>query len=138
MFDFWKGLAKSKRPKSKSYEIVKAHINDPLTLAKLIFFPFVASLSELYLTKYLGDGPMLPFVNEDVQKLFKDLLALIIKPDVIVKCKHSLDFLKTDVADENNLLKLSKMHLGFACERELINLKNIVDAELLKEFRCDA
>ena len=81
---------------------------------------------------------MLPFVNEDVQKLFKDLLALIIKPDVIVKCKHSLDFLKTDVGDENNLLKLSKMHLGFACERELINLKNIVDAELLKEFRCDA
>ena len=29
------------------------------------------------------------------------------------------------------------MHLGFACESELINLKNVVDAKLLKEFRCD-
>ena len=81
---------------------------------------------------------MLPFANEDIKKLFKDLLALIIKPGVIAKCKHSLDFLKTDVADENNLLKLSKMHMGFACESELITLKNVVDAKLLKEFKCDA
>ena len=80
---------------------------------------------------------LLPFVNEDVKKLFKDLLALIIKPNVIAKCKHSLDFLKINVTDENNLFKLSEMHLGFACESELINPKNIVDAKLLKEFRCD-
>ena len=71
------------------------------------------------------------------KKLFKDLLALIIKPDVIAKCKHSLDFLKIDVADENNL-KLSKMHLDFACEIELINFKNVVGTKLLKKFRCDA
>ena len=72
------------------------------------------------------------------KKLFKDLLALITKPDVIAKCKYSLDFLKIYVADENNLLKLCKMHLGFSCESELINLKNVVDAKLLKEFRYDA
>ena len=81
---------------------------------------------------------MLPFVNEDVKKLFKDLLALIIKPNVIAKCKHSLNFLKIDATYENNLLKLSKMPLGFACESELINFKNVVDAKLLKEFRWDA
>ena len=45
--------------------------------------------------------------------------------------------MKIDVEDENNLLRLSKMHLGFACESELINLKNVVDTKLLKEFRCD-
>ena len=66
---------------------MKAHINDPLTLAKLKFFSFVASLLKPYLTKYHGDGPMLPFVNEDIKKLSKRLLALIIKPDVIAKCK---------------------------------------------------
>ena len=49
VFDFWEGLAKSKIPKSKSYENVKAHINDPLTLAELKFFSFVASLLEPYL-----------------------------------------------------------------------------------------
>ena len=54
-----------------------------LTLAKLKFFSFVTSLLELYLTKYQGDVPMLQFVNEDVKKLLKDLLALIIKPNVI-------------------------------------------------------
>ena len=80
---------------------------------------------------------MLAFVNEDVKKLFKDLLAVIIKPDVIARCKHSLDFLKIDVAEENNLLKLSKMHLGFACDSELINLKNVGDAKLLKDFKCN-
>ena len=30
------------------------------------------------------------------------------------------------------------MYLDFACESELINLKNVMDAKLLKEFRCDA
>ena len=49
VFDFWEGLAKSKRPKSKSYENVKARISDPLALAKLKFFSFVASLLEPYL-----------------------------------------------------------------------------------------
>ena len=71
-----------------------------LTLAKLKFFSFVTSLLELYLTKYQGDVPMLQFVNEDVKKLLKDLLALIIKPNVIAKCKHSLNFLKIDLTDE--------------------------------------
>ena len=87
VFDFWECFAKSKRPKSKSYENVKTHINGSLTLAKLKFFSFAASLLEPYLIKYDGDGPMLPFVNEDVKKLFKNLLALIIKLDVIAKCK---------------------------------------------------
>ena len=67
---------------------MKTHINDPLTLAKLKLFSFAASSLEPYLSKYQGDGPMLPFVNEDVKKLFKDLVALTIKPDVIAKCKH--------------------------------------------------
>ena len=120
---------------NKSYENVKAHINDRLTLAKLKSFSFVAGLLEPYLTKYQSDGAMLPFVKEDPEKLFKDLLLLIIKPDVIAS---SLNFLKIDVADENNLLKLSKMHLGFACDSDLINRKNVVDAKLLKEFRCNA
>ena len=78
MFDFWEGLAKSKRPKSKSYENVKAYINDP-DFRKIEICFLIASLLEPYLTKYQGDGPMLPFVNEDVKKLFKDLLALIIR-----------------------------------------------------------
>ena len=44
VFGFREGLTKSKRLKSKSYENVKAHIKDPLTLAKLKFFSFVVSL----------------------------------------------------------------------------------------------
>ena len=59
VFDFRKGLAKSKRSQSKNYQNVKTHINDPLTLAKLKFFPFVASLLDPYLTKYQRDGPKL-------------------------------------------------------------------------------
>ena len=36
-------------------------ISDPLTLGKLKVFSFAASLLEPYLTKYQGDGLMLPF-----------------------------------------------------------------------------
>ena len=48
IFDFWEGLVKSKQPKSKSYDNVKAHINDKLIVAKLHFFAYVAGIMGLH------------------------------------------------------------------------------------------
>ena len=44
--NFWKKLPKSKEPKCDSYNIVKDAVDDPLTVAKLEFFIYVAGLLE--------------------------------------------------------------------------------------------
>ena len=52
IFDFWVGLAQSKRPKSNSYKNVLVHITDKLMIAKLNFFVYVAGILLPYLTCY--------------------------------------------------------------------------------------
>ena len=54
---FWENLPKNKRPSSKSYVNVKTAIADDLTVTKLTFFSYVASLMEPYLKKYQTDKP---------------------------------------------------------------------------------
>ena len=79
IFEFWEGLVKSKRPKSKSYTNLLPHIKDKLIVAKLKFFVNVAAIIQPYLTCYQGDGPMLPFTARDMQKFCTQLLWIIIK-----------------------------------------------------------
>ena len=50
---FWQSFPKSKRPSSKSYEVVVETVADPLVVAKLRFCSYVASLLKPYLKKFL-------------------------------------------------------------------------------------
>ena len=50
LYDYWEGLVKSKIPSSKSYENVKAGINN-----KLHFFPYLAGLLKPFFACYQGD-----------------------------------------------------------------------------------
>ena len=44
---------------------------------------------------------------DDLQKIIKTILELIIKTDVIAKCQT---LSKIDISDQNNFKKRSKMH----------------------------
>ena len=87
-FDFWNTLAKSKRPDSKSFHNVKKEIDDPLTVARLCFFSFLAGLLQLFLTAFQGDGPMLPYLCISVKELVVSLLGLIVRPKIKLKLQH--------------------------------------------------
>ena len=118
IFEFWEGLVKFKRPKSKSYTNVLSHIQDTLIVAKLKFFVYVAGILQSYLTCYQGDGPMVPFMVEDIQKFYTQLLHIIIKPKHLDECKNALGLLQLDF-DDDTLLPDMKIHLGFAAEEEI-------------------
>ena len=117
IYDFWEGLAPSKRSQSKSYKNVLVHISDKLTVAKLHFFVYVAGILEPYLTCYQGDGPMLPFMYDDISKFYKALLNIIVKPKVLQKCKTGLDLIRLEL-ETDTLVEAKKIHLGFAAEEE--------------------
>ena len=138
LYDFWSSLAKSKRPDSKSYENVKKGIDDPMTVAKLHFFLYVAGLLQPFLTAFHGDGPMLPFLCNDIKTIFVSLLWLILKPQVFEKTQTSE---LTKVAEDDiNLMKTKCIHLGFAAETEIQNLlrSKKVTAEQMLQMRGEA
>ena len=67
--NFWEKLPKLKQPKCDSYNIAKDAVDDPLTVAKLEFFIYVAGLLEPYLKCYQSNQPMGPFIYCNLKKL---------------------------------------------------------------------
>lgn len=56
----------------------------------------MAGIMQSYLTCYYGDGPMITFKNEDIQKLSKSLLHVVVKSKILADCTGSLDLLKME------------------------------------------
>ena len=52
--------------------------------------------------------PMIAYMYNDLQKIIKTILELIIKTNVIAKCQT---LSKIDISDQNNFKKRSKIHL---------------------------
>ena len=123
VFDFWKGLCKSKRPCSKSYENTRKGIEKPLTVAKLHFFSFVAALLQPFLKVFQGDGPMIPFLYNNVRSIYISLLELIVKAKVLenIESYALLQVVNNDDNDDN-LLQTKRIHVGFAAENEIRRL----------------
>ena len=80
---YWESLSRSRHPQIKSYERLVECYSDPLVPAKLHFFLFVAGIFEPYLTCFQTDAPMVLFVFSELSAIFKKLVGLIFKKDVI-------------------------------------------------------
>ena len=119
----WENLPKSKRPKSKGCEHLKSAVEDLLTPAKLQFFSFFASLFEPFLVMYQTDQPMIPYMYNDLQKLLRKLILLIVKPDLLLNCKSATDMKNLYFSDKSNLLKLKAINRGFTATSTLKELK---------------
>ena len=109
VFDFWNNL-----------ENTKKGIEDPLTMAKLHFFSFVAGLLQPLLKVFQGDGPMIPFLCNNIRSIYISLLELIIKAKVLENVE-SYDFLQV-VNNDDNLHQRKRIHIGFAAESEIERL----------------
>ena len=72
----WMSLPPSKQPQCKTYEVVKGAIKDLFKVTKLKFFSFIAGLLMPYLTIYQSQKPLIPFLYDDLQSFYKELLGL--------------------------------------------------------------
>ena len=137
----WSKLAPSKQPKCKSYEVLKGAVKDPLVVAKLNFFSFLAGHFLPYLTSYQSQKPMIPFLHSDLQQMVKELLGLTIKSELIDKCKeNSKSLLKGDLRDVNNHIRKKDMHLGFGTLDEIQSLlrNDLAYQANISRFRVEA
>ena len=71
-----------------------------------------------YLSKYQTDDLMLLFLGQDLEKLHRSLLQLVIQPDILEKCESPADLLQMDFLDRYVYLKLKDIHFGFSTEEE--------------------
>ena len=91
---------------------MKKAVDDDLTVSKLSFFSYVASLMEPYLRKYQCDKPMIVFMFKDL-KVFLSLLRIIVK-DSVITGKTVQQLREIDFGKDENLLPFKDMNIGFA------------------------
>ena len=116
-------MPKYKRQSLKGYTNVKAAVEDPMTPAKLTFFSFVAGILQPILVKYQSDKPMVPYMYQDLLKLLRKLMQLIVKPDIVANCSSAIDLKCIDLDDKNVIMKPKDMNIGFGTRNITTELK---------------
>ena len=72
---------------------------------------------------YQTDQPMIPYMYNDLQKLLRKSILLVVKPNLLQNCKSATDMKNLDLIDRGNLLKLKDINIGFAASSTLKELK---------------
>ena len=67
---------------------------------------------------------MIPFVYFDLKDLVIKLLDIIVKPTVTNNCKSGKQLKEIDLSNEENLINVGKINMGFAVEDIIKRLKH--------------
>ena len=78
---------------------------------------------------------MIPCMYNDLQKLLRKLILLIVNPDLLQNCKSAANMKNLDVSDESNLLKLKDINTGFASSSS--TLKELKRKDLITNGQID-
>ena len=106
LFQFWRSLPKRQQPSGKSFEAERLAIENPIITAKLSFFSYAASLLEPFLTIYQTSCPMVPYLYTDLTALFRSLMKLIVRDEMLGQGSIGYKLLQTNNCQNN--LKSSK------------------------------
>ena len=135
--EFWGKFVKSKQPSSESYDVLKEAVIDKLLIAKLGIVSCVASFFKPFLTAYQADKPIVPFLCNDLFKLIKHVMSVIVKPDVINQCKTAPKLLEIDLSKMENLLSAKNMNIGFVASTHVEKLikKDVASKAMITDFK---
>ena len=81
---------------------------------------------------------MIPYMYFNLKTVLKDLLEIVVEPEVIQKCKTGKQLIKIDVErKKKNLIKVGKIDLGFGVETTLKKLctVNLFSKAKVTEFK---
>ena len=97
---------------------------------------YIANIVEPFLVKYQTDNPTIPLLYFDLKEIIIKLLEIIVKPDVLEKCKSWQKLKDLDLSLDKNLLTDEKLNAGFAVANILHNLKrkDLIKSYQTKEF----
>jgi hypothetical protein len=123
-------------PDTVSYNVVKEHCADPLTIAKLLSFIGIANVVEPFLSFYQTDLPVLPFLGDDMFRLMRALMRRFLKGEVMEMVSKS-NIMSVEVTNKENHALQQDVDVGFDAEADVKRLftnKNS-SARQVMEFR---
>ena len=89
--------------------------------------------------KYQTDAPMIPFLFEDLFSIAKNLMDLIIKPDVLSSIVNGSQLQNFHFSEKENFLPLKSITIGFATERNTMELmrRDVLLQDEVRRFMKD-
>ena len=133
----WEGLCKSSRPKNKSYETLVKYYSNKLVPIRLQFFQDIANQLHGYLEIFQTDRPMVPFLSDSPECLLRNLMKMIVKPEVMGGTSTSAAFklVKLDLSNNENLISPELLKLPTGTKGLLNTLKEDQKRQFKKDCR---
>ena len=66
---------------------------------------------------------MVPYMYQDLLKLFRKLMQLIVKPDIVAHFSSAIDLKCIDFGDKNVIMKPKDMNIGFGTRNIITELR---------------
>ena len=96
-----------------------AHHTNQFIEARFTFFKYVASILKVYLVQFQTDNPMVPFLSNAIERIFRLLMKIFVKREVIERAATPYKLLRIDVEDKENHLPVESVDLGTATKAVL-------------------
>lgn len=95
--------SKSEGPDGKSFQILAHHYKLVLVLIGLQFFSNVACKPKgVLLSEFQSNSPLLLFLVDKLEDLFRDLLKIAVKPERLNKANTTYHSTKINISDKEN------------------------------------
>ena len=95
--------SKSEGPDGKSFQILVHHYKLVLVLTGLQFFSDVACKRKgVLLSEFQSNSPLLLFLVDKLEDLFRDLLNIAVKPERLNKANTTYHSTKINISDKEN------------------------------------
>ena len=95
--------APTKQPKDHiSYKNLEEYHTNPLIVVYLHLFRDVAARLNCFLIKFQTDGPMIPFLGEEIIGILRWLMGFFIRKEVLKTADSTYKLSKLQVSDESN------------------------------------
>ena len=78
--------------------------------------------------------PMLPYIYDDIKELVRNVLQLVVKYEVIEKCKTPSAYQQIDLPGKSNILSKSKFNIGRAADITIAEMKQ---KDMVTKYQLD-
>lgn len=103
-------LAKSKRPKNKSYKVLVDNHNDKTVPIKFQLFKDIGLILQSFLKVFQTDQPMIPFLSDVLENMIRRLMKMFIQSDIVNDATTPRQLMKNiDCSKKENQLVVEKV-----------------------------
>lgn len=105
-------------PESHNKTILKTAMKNPLLKPQLAAVQSVICECEPFLRRFQSNKPLAPFLYTAIVELIKNLIAKIVKPNILGEAT-SQNIIELDLKSADNLLPTENVHIGYEAKRLL-------------------